>query len=45
MSKITVENPELVKRRTVDSGGRVYVGRDYEDEEFRVILERIEDDE
>ena len=44
MSKIEVEDPELVKRRTVDSGGRVYVGREYEGQEFRVILERIEDE-
>ena len=42
MGEYTATDPELVKERTVDGDGRIYVGREYSDRRFRVILEEIE---
>jgi hypothetical protein len=41
----TVEDPDLVVTKTVDSNGRLYLGTDYESKEVRVVVETIEDDE
>lgn len=43
MAQITVDDPEYVRHRTVDGDGRIYVGREYANRDFRVILEEIDD--
>ena len=40
----TVEDPDLVATKNVDSSGRVYLGADYKDSKVRVVVEAIEDE-
>ena len=45
MGDYIANDPVLVKERTVDGDGRIYVGREYSDRRFRVILEGVDEDE
>lgn len=45
MSEITIEDPDLVKKKQVDSQGRVYVGREYAEKNVQFILKVLEGDE
>lgn len=37
---VTIADPDLVAKKTVDSSGRLYLGQDYAGD--RVIVERVE---
>lgn len=41
----TVEDPDLVEKKSVDKSGRLYLGADFKDTEVRVVVERMDRDE
>lgn len=40
---VTVDEPDYVQTKTVDSSGRLYLGKDYASAEVRVVVERLDD--
>ena len=44
MSEVTVTDPELHTKKTVDSAGRVYLGKKYSNKEIRITVEMLDDD-
>jgi hypothetical protein len=44
-SKIIVEDPEYVQKKTVDGNGRLYLGKEFAEMDVRVILEVLDDEE
>jgi hypothetical protein len=43
-SKIIVEDPEYVQKKTVDGNGRLYLGQEFAGMDVRVILEVLEEE-
>ena len=43
MTEVSVTDPEMVVRKTVDQSGRVYLGKDLADDEVEVIVTKQED--
>jgi hypothetical protein len=39
----TVEDPEVVAKKTVNDGGQVYVGRQYADQRVRIVVELLDE--
>lgn len=44
-SKVIVEDPDYVRKKTVDGNGRLYLGQEFAERNVRVVLEMLEDDE
>lgn len=42
---VTVTDPAIVVTKRVDNAGRLYLGKDFEGEHVRVVVERVEDDD
>lgn len=42
---VTVDDPDAVEKKDVDSSGRVYLGKDYADERVRIVIERLDDND
>jgi len=42
MARITIEDPEELKKKLVDSQGRVYLGKEYKNERIRFVFEVLE---
>lgn len=42
---VTVDDPETVVTKKVDSNGRLYLGTDYQSKEVRVVVEIVDDED
>ena len=44
MSEITIHDAEMHQRKSVDSNGRIYLGREYANTDVRVTIEVLDDE-
>lgn len=42
---VTVSDPAAMITKRVDNAGRLYLGKDFEGDHVRVVVERVEPDE
>lgn len=42
-TSVTVDDPEVVTKKNVDSSGRLYLGRDFADKRVRLVVEVLEE--
>lgn len=40
-----VTNPDLICKKSVDTNGRVYLGKKFSDEDVKLVVTRIPDDD
>jgi len=43
MARMEIDDPDMYIRKKVDSSGKLYLGKEYAEEEIRVTVERLED--
>lgn len=44
MAEIRIEDPEIYDSKTIDSQGRLYIGREYAGKRVKIVVEEVEDD-
>jgi len=43
--QVTITDPEMVRKRNVDKGGRIFVGEELSGKSYRLVLEELDDTE